>query len=96
MQATVIPFGRVFRVNVYGDLERIASDAVPEQIKTFFTEFGWRAILSTHPNSKYSTHPNSKYVRGTDGNIHRMPKDYILKVGECLFESYASDLFYIE
>ena len=87
MPATVIPFNRVFRIKENGDLERVAIDNMPNNIRTFFTELGFLVMERAHPNSRY--------VIRTDGNVYCLPKEYILRQNEALFQPRYSDIFYV-
>lgn len=88
MAATVVSFGRIFLVRNSGDLEHITTEPAGTSARNgFFTEFGFRTKLAKS---------DSKYVAGTDGNVYRRQKDYILKPGERIFRTHSLDVFYIE
>ena len=74
MLATVTPFNRVFRIKENGDLERVVIQDIPLNLRTFFTEMGFRIVERIHPNSRY--------VLRTDGNVYCLPKHYILRQDE--------------
>lgn len=83
--AAVIPFYRSFWVRENRDLEIITGEGTEQLPACYFISHGLSVLAR-----------NSKYVVGTDGIVHRMPLDYILKEGEQPFRPRPLDIFYVK